>query len=55
MEEVTIDETARWWIYTYIRPDAHLMLGRIDVHTSQILSVEKWDMPKILPPVCAYK
>jgi hypothetical protein len=27
MEEVTIDETARWWIYTYIRPDAHLILG----------------------------
>jgi len=85
MEEVTVDETARWWIYTYIRPDAHLMLGvplifphttpsicltfflsffffflcallgRIDVHTSQVLSVEKWDMPKILPPVCAFK
>lgn len=27
VEEVTISETAKWWINTFIRPDAHLMLG----------------------------
>ena len=54
-EEVTIDETARWWIYSYIRPDAHLILGRVDVRTSQIISVERWDMRRIMPTVCAYK
>jgi len=26
-EEVTSYETAKWWIYSYIRPDAHLVLG----------------------------
>lgn len=26
-EDVALAETARWWIHTFLRPDAHLVLG----------------------------
>ena len=55
LEEVTIGETARMWIYTYIRPDAHLLLGRINIFESSILDIEYKDMVGILPPGCLFK
>jgi hypothetical protein len=54
-EEVTVGETAKWWIYTFIRPDAHLILARVNVHNSRIMFVEHKDMPAILPPGCIFK
>jgi len=55
LEEVTLQETGKWWIYTYIRPDAHLLLGRIDLPNSRILKVEKKAMVHILPEHCPFK
>ena len=26
-ESVPVEEAARWWMHTYIRPDAHLLVG----------------------------
>lgn len=52
---MTLSDTSQWWIYTYIRPDAHLMLGHIDVANNTILQIEQKDMPAILPPGCLFK
>jgi hypothetical protein len=54
-EEVSASETARWWIYTYIRPDAHLYVGRINIADSKLISVEYKDMPQILPPTSSWR
>jgi len=54
-EEISIGETANEWIYTYLRPDAHLVLGRIDVKDSKLLQMEYKDMPSILPSGCLFK
>jgi len=54
-EEVTLKENARWWIYTYIRPDAHLILGRINVFDSKLMNYEYKDMTALLPPVCSFR
>jgi hypothetical protein len=54
-EEMTMRETSRAWIHTFIRPDAHLLLGRIDPENGRIVEVEHKDMPSILPPGCIFK
>eukprot|EP01117_Protostelium_nocturnum_P010662 TRINITY_DN383_c1_g1_i2.p1 TRINITY_DN383_c1_g1~~TRINITY_DN383_c1_g1_i2.p1 ORF type:complete len:855 (-),score=194.21 TRINITY_DN383_c1_g1_i2:2399-4963(-) len=55
LEEMTMRETARSWIYTFIRPDAHLLLGRIDPENGRVVEVEHKDMPSILPTGCVFK
>eukprot|EP00698_Gefionella_okellyi_P004123 TRINITY_DN1385_c0_g1_i5.p1 TRINITY_DN1385_c0_g1~~TRINITY_DN1385_c0_g1_i5.p1 ORF type:complete len:678 (-),score=109.72 TRINITY_DN1385_c0_g1_i5:1269-3302(-) len=54
-EDFTPSEQARWWAFTYLRPDAHLMLGRINPMDSQLMRVETMDLPKILPADSQYK
>ncbi|KAL6061230.1 C3H1-type domain-containing protein [Balamuthia mandrillaris] len=54
-EEVTLSETARWWSYTYIRPDAHLLVGHVDVAESRLLLMERKAMTDILPPGCLFR
>ncbi|CAJ0761297.1 16157_t:CDS:10 [Entrophospora sp. SA101] len=49
LEETTILERACWWIYNYIRPDAHLMLGRINVLNNELHLVEWRKMIDIIP------
>lgn len=55
LEVVSASETARWWLYTFLRPDAHLLLGRCSVQQGQLLAVERKDMPRILAPGCSFK
>ena len=54
-EEVTLGETARWWAQTFIRPDAHLLLARINPFESKLLQVEHRDMLALLPPTSLFK
>ncbi|CAG8504643.1 10563_t:CDS:10 [Paraglomus occultum] len=49
MEEIAAADRARYWIHTYIRGDADLMLGRIDVLNSEIQAVERKKMINIIP------
>mgnify|MGYP005993403401 CR=1 FL=1 len=46
-EVVSPSESARWWIYTYLRPDAHLMVGHCNALTQQITEVEHLTMQDI--------
>ena len=53
--ETTPEETAERWIYTFIRPDAHLLTGHIDASRSisepcVLNRVERQDMKQILEP-----
>ena len=49
MEEIAAADRARYWIHTYIRGDADLMLGRIDVLNTEIQTVERKQMINIIP------
>ncbi|CAG8649501.1 27792_t:CDS:10, partial [Racocetra persica] len=48
-EDITNLERARWWIYTFIRNNAHLMLGRINVLNNELWTIEKKRMADIIP------
>lgn len=48
-EEITNLERARWWIYSYIRNNAHLILGHIDVLKNELVNVERRRMADIIP------
>lgn len=54
-EEITMSETARWWIYTFLRGDAHLKLARINIVDNVIADIEHKDMVSILPNGCLFK
>ncbi|KAG9290572.1 hypothetical protein G9A89_020942 [Geosiphon pyriformis] len=49
VEEITNVERARWWIHTFIRGDAYLLLGRIDVLNNELFGVEQRPMTQIIP------
>ncbi|CAG8488242.1 15600_t:CDS:10 [Cetraspora pellucida] len=48
-EDITNLERARWWIYTFIRNNAHLMLGRVNVLNNELWTIEKKRMADIIP------
>eukprot|EP00741_Cyanophora_paradoxa_P012096 tig00020592_g11688.t1 len=54
-EQVTASETARWWVRTYLRPDAHLIVGRVALPESRIARLEKLTTADILYPGCPFR
>ncbi|PRP83102.1 hypothetical protein PROFUN_09781 [Planoprotostelium fungivorum] len=52
--EFSQKETANMWIYTFIRPDAHLMFSRVDPAVGSVLESDRLDMPSILHPNCGF-
>ncbi|ORX80184.1 hypothetical protein K493DRAFT_191126, partial [Basidiobolus meristosporus CBS 931.73] len=48
-EDVVAEEKARWWIHTFIRGDASLMVGRIDALSGRLVKVERRNMVDIIP------
>ena len=54
LEITTQNETAKWWIYTFLRPDAHLIIGHIDPLSSTLINVTQRDMLQILTPTCNF-
>ncbi|EFA84097.1 hypothetical protein PPL_03170 [Heterostelium album PN500] len=54
LEDASVSDTAKWWSYTYIRPDAHLIFARVNVWNRKLLALEKKDMTHILHPKCQF-
>ncbi|CAG8659045.1 7389_t:CDS:10, partial [Acaulospora morrowiae] len=48
-EEITNLERARWWIYTYIRNNAHLILGHVNVPANELVDIQRMRMADIIP------
>jgi hypothetical protein len=49
LEEVTDVTRARRWIHTYVRGDADLLIGHVDVLRNELLAMEVCKMSDIIP------
>lgn len=47
-EQDTLSEVSRWWAQTYIRPQTHLCIGRVDIFDSEISEIKKKSMSGIV-------
>jgi hypothetical protein len=48
LEGLSSSERAKWWMYSYIRPDAHLLLARIDVKRSTLLTLQSFQLKDLI-------
>jgi hypothetical protein len=47
-EEDSLSEISRWWLLTFLRPDAHLMLSHVDPWSGHLIQVEQRDLSAIM-------
>lgn len=55
LEEITINEYARWWGSAYIRKDLRMYIGRFNAQDGSVLTVEQRDIKTMLPHGCPFK
>ncbi|KAJ3092878.1 hypothetical protein HK102_001292 [Quaeritorhiza haematococci] len=48
VDEFTVEERARWWMYTFIRPDAHLIVGTVNPVKNEISRIDYLKMADII-------
>eukprot|EP01133_Synstelium_polycarpum_P007997 gene7997-9392_t len=55
LEDATVGDTSKWWLYNHLRPDAHLILARVNVWNRKLISLEKKDAPQIRHAKCQFQ
>ncbi|XP_013396855.1 little elongation complex subunit 2 isoform X2 [Lingula anatina] len=53
-EQTTFSETARMWMTSFLRQNCNIVRARINVFTSEVMTLEELDTSKILYPRCPF-